>query len=114
MRNARSPPLGRADCHSLPLGETFKKAPEGAPQEVGLFEPRQVAHLRKLNIAGRRDDLSELPGDSGGARIALTMHNQRGDPQRGKLFGQRTALRKALGIVLAAISVYLIAGHPAP
>src|SRR5260370_1956010 len=27
------------------------------------------------------------------------MHNQRGDPQRGKLFGQRTALRKVLGIV---------------
>jgi len=93
-------PLRRADCLcSLPLGEILKKAPEDASQEVGPFEPREMSNLGKLNIAGRRDDLGEVTGHSGRTRIALTMHDQRGYPQVGKLIGQRTALYKVIGIV---------------
>jgi len=92
--------LRRAACLcSLPLGEILKKAPEDASQEVGPFEPREMSNLGKLNIAGRRDDLGELTGHSGRTRIALTMHDQRGYPQVGKLLGQRTALYKVIGIV---------------
>ena len=99
VEHSLSPPLRRAVCPSLPLRETFKKAPEDVPQGVGVFEPRQVAHLGKLDIAGRRDDLGELQGDPGRTRIALPMHNQRGSPQSGELLGQRPALGKVLGSV---------------
>jgi hypothetical protein len=58
-----------------------------------------MSNVGKLNIAGRWDDLGELPGHPGRARIALTMHDQRGYPQVGKLRGQRIALRKVIGIV---------------
>ncbi len=53
----------------------------------------------KLNIAGRRDDFSELPGDSSRTRITLTMHDQRGYPQGGKLLGQGVLLHEVICIV---------------
>jgi len=63
-----------------------------------------MSNVGKLNVAGRRDDLSELPGHSGRARITLPMNDQRGYPQGGKLLGQRALLRKVIRIV----SKYLI------
>ncbi len=64
-----------------------------------MFYPGEMSNVWKLDVAGRRDDLSELPGDSGRARIALTMHDQRGDPQGGKPPRQRSLLRKVISIV---------------
>src|SRR5215471_21189243 len=90
---------GRAVCPSLPLGEMRKKVPEDTPKEVGPFQPWEMPNLGKLNIACKRNDLSQLTGHSGRTRIVLTMHHQRGYPQVGKLLRQGALLREVIRIV---------------
>ncbi len=64
-----------------------------------MFYPGEVSNAWKLDVTSGRDDLGELPGNTGRPRVTLPVDDQRGNPQGGKLLGQGALLCEAIGVV---------------